>query len=70
MTDDRIDLDENGEPDDVAIKTEGGGTFRLERLDDGCVWIALYSADLTRHVFTVSTPRGGRLIVAHNEDGE
>ena len=71
MNNRRVDLDETaefrGQPDDVAIPTEAGGMFRLERMDTGHVWLALYRANGDREVFNISTPRNGRLNIHHSE---
>ena len=59
-----IRLDDNGEVDDVAIS---GDLFRMERMDNGCWWIAVYRGE-NRTCFSLSTKRNVAIKAVCGED--
>lgn len=62
----RIDCNDDGSLDDVAISI-GGGMFRLEQMDKGVWWMALYMPDGRTHTFHFNAKR--RIRVLHEETG-
>lgn len=52
---DRIDLDADGDIDDIVV--EGVDMFRMERMDARHIWIALYRAGKPDIVFRLYTAR-------------
>jgi hypothetical protein len=59
----RIDLDDAGRLDDVAISDVS--MFRLERMDTGTWWVAVYYEDGGRDTFCLHSKKK---IDAHHED--
>lgn len=59
MSDDRIDLDDDGTPDDVALWNVE--MVHIERMDTGHIWMRCDKADGTAIVCNFATPRNGRL---------
>lgn len=59
----RIDYDTRGGLDDIAI--DGVSMFRMERMDSGAWWVAVYYEDGGRDSFWLNSSRA---IKAHHED--
>lgn len=49
----RIDYDSNGNLDDIAVSTVS--MFRMEWMNDGCVWIRLYREGKNDLVFWLNS---------------
>jgi hypothetical protein len=57
---DRIDLDDDGTPDDVVF--DNVKSVHIERMDTGFIWMGVYLKNGTAYRCQFSTPRNGRLL--------
>jgi hypothetical protein len=63
---DRIDVDDDGTPDDVVFTDIR--SVHIERMDTGHIWMLVSKRDGTSWRCDFSTPRNGRLLWLLEED--
>lgn len=62
----RIDNDENGDLDDIAI--DGVSAFRMEKMNNGTWWVRVYCEDGRDEVFWLNAVGKGKMHASHHAE--